>query len=106
MSDLQNKGDIPVTQPRIYYGPMITDYSIVGSDRHSRVRQRRRQRPDEYYSYNGKGGVGVGNLFERLVFATQYGEANFLFSSEITGNSQDHVHPRSAGAGGEGGARS
>ena len=30
----------------------------------------------------------MGNLFQRLVFATQYGEANFLFSSEINGNSK------------------
>ena len=30
----------------------------------------------------------VGNLFQRAVFATEYGEANFLFSSEINANSK------------------
>src|SRR5581483_7250356 len=31
VSDTTTKGDIPVSQPRIYYGRMITDYSIVGA---------------------------------------------------------------------------
>ena len=30
----------------------------------------------------------VGNLFQRAVFATAYGEPNFLFSSEINPNSK------------------
>ena len=40
------------------------------------------------YTYTGTGGVPVGNLFQRVVFATAYGEANFLFSSEINPNSK------------------
>ena len=40
------------------------------------------------YTYTGAGGVPVGNLFQRAVFATEYGERNFLFSSEINANSK------------------
>ncbi len=40
------------------------------------------------YTYTGLGGVDVGNIFQRAVFATEYGEANFLFSSEINSNSK------------------
>ena len=88
VSDLQNKGDIPVTEPRVYYSPMISDYSIVGSAGTREYDSDDANGQTKYYSYSGKGGVGVGNLLERLVFATQYGDFNFLFSSEITGNSK------------------
>ena len=77
--------EIPVSQPRTYYGQLVTDYAIVGSDGGS---------PREYdtdssrYTYTGSGGVPVGNLFQRAVFATEYGEQNFLFSSEINANSK------------------
>ncbi len=47
-----------------------------------------RETNDAYYTYSGKGGVPVGNLFQRLVFATSYGEMNFLFSSGINGESK------------------
>lgn len=76
---------IPVAQPRTYYGQLVTDYAIVGSDGGS---------PREYdtdssrYTYTGTGGVPVGNLFQRAVFATEYGEQNFLFSTEINSNSK------------------
>ncbi len=85
VSDISQQGDIPVTQPRTYYGQLVTDYAIVGSDGGA---------PREYdtdssrYTYSGSGGVPVGNLFQRAVFATEYGEQNFLFSSEINSNSK------------------
>jgi uncharacterized membrane protein (UPF0182 family) len=88
VSDLQNKGDIPVAEPRVYYSPMVDDYSIVGSAGTREYDSDDANGQTSYYSYTGKGGVPVGNLLERLVFATKYGEANFLFSSEITGNSK------------------
>ena len=86
VSDLTNKGDIPVTEPRVYYGELATDYAIVGSD--SADKKTEYDSESASYTYAGTGGVPVGNLFDRLVFATQYGEANFLFSSEINGNSR------------------
>ncbi|WP_154767903.1 UPF0182 family membrane protein [Nakamurella alba] len=86
VSDLNNKGAIPVDEPRIYYGQLATDYAIVGSE--SADVQREYDTPTTNFTYTGKGGVGVGNLLDRLIFATHYGEANFLFSSEINGNSK------------------
>ena len=41
----------------------------------------------------------IGNLFKRLVFATQYGEPNFLFSSELNGDVEDHLQARPGRAG-------
>ncbi|MEO5833521.1 MAG: UPF0182 family protein [Nakamurella sp.] len=90
VSDLSNQGQgpIPVQEPytRVYYGQLGASYSIVGAESG--------QNPREYdtdtanYTYTGSGGVGVGNLFKRLVFMTQYGEPNFLFSAELNNESK------------------
>lgn len=85
-SDVSNKGTIKVDQPRIYYGALATTYAIVGSD--SPDNKREYDTDSTSYTYDGSGGVPVGNLLDRLVFATSYGEANFLFSSEINDKSK------------------
>jgi len=87
VSDLfvpEAKQAIQVQQPRIYYGPLIAksdaDYAIVGGNN---------QPPREYdtgtdqFTYNGKGGVRIGNWFNRLAFAAKYAERNILFSGAI-----------------------
>ena len=86
VSDVSNTGAIKVSQPRIYYGSLATTYAIVGSDSASSTREY--DTDSTSYTYTGSGGVPVDNLFDRLVFATHYGEANFLFSSEINSNSK------------------
>jgi hypothetical protein len=87
VSDTTSRGDIPVDQPRIYYSPLLLgDYSIVGAEPGAA--------PREYDSdasavtYSGKGGVGIGSLFNRIVFALRYGEQNFLFNGTINRNSK------------------
>jgi uncharacterized membrane protein (UPF0182 family) len=87
VSDVQNpKGGIPVQQPRIYYGALAPEYAIVGAPAGTT--------PSEYdtdtqkFTYDGTGGVPVGSFFGRLIFATHYTEANFLFSSEINSESK------------------
>ncbi|MBJ8348780.1 UPF0182 family protein [Antrihabitans sp. YC2-6] len=75
---------IQVTQPRIYYGELIAqadpDYAIVGANG---------KPPVEYdedgvsTTYDGEGGVPIGNWFNRLAFSIKYGERNILLSSEI-----------------------
>ncbi|OXR42887.1 UPF0182 family protein [Nocardia cerradoensis] len=92
VSDLftpKDKQAIPVDQPRIYYGEMISksdaDYAIVGGNN---------QPPREYdtgtdqYTYTGKGGVPIGNWFNRLAFAAKYAERNILFSGAIGSDSK------------------
>lgn len=90
VSDVQNQGLIPVAQPRVYYSKLATNYAIVGAPEGSSPREYDTDTAN--YTYTGKGGVNVGNLFQRLVFATEYGDANFLFSSEINGASKIMYH--------------
>ncbi len=89
VSDIASIGKpnpIPVEQPRTYYGQLTTDYAIVGAAEGGVAREYDTE--TSRYTYTGKGGVPVGNLFQRAVFATEYGEANFLFSSEINAESK------------------
>ncbi|MGH3470121.1 MAG: UPF0182 family protein, partial [Thermocrispum sp.] len=86
VSDTGTKGDIPVSQPRIYYGELIDSYVIVGGEPGDA--------PLEYeldgslYTYTGAGGVGIGSLFKRLVFAAEYAERNILFNEAIGSESK------------------
>ncbi|MGQ0481625.1 MAG: UPF0182 family protein [Pseudonocardia sp.] len=86
VSDTTGNGAIPVSQPRIYYGELIDSYVIVGGEPGDA--------PLEYeldgslYTYTGAGGVGIGSLFKRLVFAAEYAERNILFNEAIGSESK------------------
>ncbi|MCE0768294.1 UPF0182 family protein [Pseudonocardia kujensis] len=86
VSDTTTEGAIPVSEPRIYYGELITDYSIVGAEEGAAPREY--DTDTAQYTYTGKGGVSLGNLFDRLVFSLYYGERNILFNSSINDNSK------------------
>ncbi|OQO89796.1 membrane protein [Saccharomonospora piscinae] len=92
-SDTQNPegSGIRVEEPRVYYGELPTDYAIAGGTSG--------QAPGEYdtandrsYLYEGEGGVPIDNLFNRLVFAAQYGERNILFSDQISDGAKIMYH--------------
>jgi uncharacterized protein len=94
VSDTSRQGDIPVAQPRIYFGELIDDYAIVGGNPGARAREFD-GRP-ENYTYQGTGGVGLGNWLSRLIFASYYGERNILFNQAIGPDSKIiyNQHPR------------
>jgi uncharacterized membrane protein (UPF0182 family) len=82
------QGVIKVDQPRTYYGERVQagDYAIVGG--------RPAGSSGEYdtdnnqYTYDGAGGVPIGGLFNKLVFAAAYGERNILFNQAIGDDSK------------------
>ncbi len=76
------KMDIPVKEPRIYYGELATDYAIVNS------RGEYDTASDQDYSYKGRGGVPVDGWFNRFVYFAHYGERNILFNGDITSGSK------------------
>ncbi|CAA0128429.1 Uncharacterised protein [Mycolicibacterium vanbaalenii] len=85
-------GPAPLAQPRIYYGPVIAntpaDYAIVGENGEPREYDYETNTATRNYTYTGEGGVPIGNLLSRSVFAAKYGERNFLFSNVINENSK------------------
>ncbi|HEX2072850.1 MAG TPA: UPF0182 family protein [Geodermatophilus sp.] len=86
--DLPTIGNIEVTQPRIYYGELIDDYSVVGAPEGATPREfdQPEDGSDEGQinnTYDGQGGVAIGSFFRQLTFAIYYRERNFLLSSAV-----------------------
>ncbi|HST64614.1 MAG TPA: UPF0182 family protein [Mycobacteriales bacterium] len=81
-------GPIKISQPRIYYGELITDYSIVDTNSRGEFDRPGGSGEDELFKYDGSGGVDVGSFFHRLAFAINYRERNILLSSAINGESK------------------
>jgi uncharacterized membrane protein (UPF0182 family) len=85
-------GPAPLDQPRIYFGPVISDtaedYAIVGDNGTPREYDYETNTETKNYTYQGSGGVPVGSWFTRSVFAAKFAERNFLFSNVIGDNSK------------------
>ena len=92
-------GDLPPTkglgefEPRIYFGENVPDYSIIGGVKTDSPVEF--DYPDDAsangqknYTYSGKGGVPVGSLLNKLVFALKYQEQRILLSSLINKDSK------------------
>lgn len=75
---------IPVTQSRIYYGELATDYAIVGG---SEAREIDRTGMP-LFRYDGSGGVPMDGWINRLAFAAHFTERNILFNSAIGDDSK------------------
>jgi uncharacterized protein len=85
-------GPAPLDQPRVYFGPVISntsaDYAIVGRNGNDREYDYETSNETKNYTYTGLGGVPVGSWISRSVFAAKFAERNFLFSNVIGSNSK------------------
>ncbi|KAA0102593.1 UPF0182 family protein [Mycolicibacterium sp. P1-5] len=85
-------GPAPLDQPRVYFGPVISntsaDYAIVGKTGADREYDYETNTETKNYTYTGSGGVPIGNWLTRSVFAAKFAERNFLFSNVIGNNSK------------------
>ena len=92
-------GNIPPTkglgefEPRIYFGENVPDYSIIGGPAASNPVEL--DYPDDKssngqtnYTYTGKGGVPMGSIFSRLLFAIKYQEQRIVLSNLINSESK------------------
>ena len=92
-------GDLPPTkglgefEPRIYFGENVPDYSIIGGVKTDSPVEF--DYPDDAsangqknYTYKGTGGVPVGSLVNKIVFALKYQEQKLLLSSLINKDSK------------------
>jgi uncharacterized protein len=91
--DLPPTGQIPVTQPRIYYGQSSPTYSVVGAPPGAPAREFDLPSPNGSsqpinYTHTGGGGIPIGGWFNRLVYAYKFRSPSLLFSSEINKDSQ------------------
>ena len=92
-------GDLPPTkglgdfEPRVYFGENVPDYSIIGGVKTDNPVEF--DYPDDAsangqknVTYSGAGGVPVGSLVNKIVFALKYQEQRILLSSLINKDSK------------------
>ncbi len=93
VKDIPPTGKLTEYEPRIYFGEKLTDYSIVGAPQGSE--------PVEFdtpsggeggnpatYTYQGEGGVPIGNLWSRILYAAKFADPNMLLSTELNDDSK------------------
>ena len=80
-------------EPRVYFGENVPNYSIIGGPATDNPVEL--DYPDDNstngqknYTYTGKGGVPMGSLFSRLLFAINYQEQRILLSNLINSESK------------------
>ena len=76
--DIPQTGDLTVDHPQIYFGELGVDYSIVGA-----TGTRENDAADQRSSYDGLGGVSLGNFLNRVAFAVKYRQANFILNDAV-----------------------
>ena len=86
--DIPTTGPLNISQPRIYFGELSPQYSVVNT------RQREIDGPggsggeQATYTYEGTGGVQLSSPLRKLLYAVQFREKNLLLSGAITKDSR------------------
>ncbi len=68
---------VPLTVPQVYFGELMPDYAIVGAQGKPREFD---GSGDKKFTYTGKGGVSLSNLFTKLALTVKYKQTNFLLN--------------------------
>ena len=82
-------GELAEAEPRIYFGESDSlDYSIVGAPPGEPPIELDTPGGGEggnpkTFTYNGKGGVDIGNLWHRVLYAAKFADVNILLSSRV-----------------------
>jgi uncharacterized membrane protein (UPF0182 family) len=93
VGNLPPTGTLGKFEPRVYFGENVPDYSIIGGVKTDTPVEF--DYPDDAsangqknYTYSGSGGVPVGSLLNKAVFALKYQEQRILLSSLINKDSK------------------
>ncbi len=78
--------DIDITEPGIYYGELAGDYIIVRTN--AREFHYPKGEDNVYTTYNGTGGIRIGSLWTKLLFAARFRSYQILLSDDITSESR------------------
>ena len=82
--------NLPVTQPSLYFGELSNDYILV------KTRQPEFHYPrgddNETSFYDGAGGVSVGSMLRRLIFAIRFASTDILVTNQLTPDSRIMYH--------------
>ena len=83
---LETRPELPIEEPSLYFGELSNDYVIV-----------RTGTPEFHYpqgernvftKYEGRGGLPIGSLWRKVVFALRFGAYQILLSNDINSDSR------------------
>ncbi len=80
--------ELPVTEPRIYFGEGTADYSVVKTAQDESDGPVGSSGQDDTYTYTGDGGVQLSGPARKLAYALKFREKNLLLSSALTKDSR------------------
>ncbi|KQV73884.1 hypothetical protein ASC61_02045 [Aeromicrobium sp. Root344] len=98
--DIPQTGEIETTTPpRIYFGEQSPSYSIVGrpkgatpievdTPRAGTATNKATKANATQNTYDGKGGVPIGNTFNKLLYAFKFAEPNIFLSNRVNSESK------------------
>jgi len=82
VSDEVIRNSIPIGKPRIYFGELTNSYIMTST----KVRELDFPSGEEnvYNTYDGKGGIKIGNYWRRVLFAQYLKDWQMLFAQDFT----------------------
>ncbi len=98
--DIPQVGELKTTTPpRIYFGEQSPSYSIVGRPKGAEPIEvdtpqggvssdKATKENATQNTYNGKGGVPIGNTFNKLLYAFKFAEPNIVLSNRVNSESK------------------
>jgi hypothetical protein len=78
---LETTPGLSIDEPSLYFGELLNDYVIVRTA--TREFHYPRSEGDVYTQYDGQGGVAIGSLWRKLLFALRFGAYEMLLTTEI-----------------------
>ncbi len=90
VKDIPPVGEPKIEQPRIYFGELTNDYVVVKTQQDEF--DYAQEGADARTVFSGTGGVGIGSLWDRLLFALRFGDSNLLFTNQTTADSRMLFH--------------
>jgi uncharacterized membrane protein (UPF0182 family) len=86
--NIPTQGELVPEEPRIYFGEYTDTYAIVGRAEGEAPIEFDMPEGDAKNVYEGTLGVSIGNLFNRVLYATKFASLNLLLSDRVNANSQ------------------
>ena len=83
---LETTPDLPIDEPSLYFGELSNDYVIVRTG--TSEFHYPRGEDNVFTQYEGEGGLPIGSLWQKLVFALRFGAYQILLSDDINDESR------------------
>jgi hypothetical protein len=83
---LETIPELPIEEPSLYFGELSNDYVIVRTG--TQEFHYPRGEGNVFTQYDGRGGLPIGSLWRKLIFALRFGAYQILLSNDINGESR------------------